>query len=60
MESLDYVKDYSYPHNDPEHFVDENYFPDGKQETFYVPSSLGYEEFIRGRLKDLWPERYSK
>lgn len=60
MESLDYGKDYSYPHNDPEHFVDENYFPDGKQETFYVPSTLGYEEFIRGRLKDLWPKRYSK
>ena len=60
MESLDYGKNYNYPHNDPDHFVDENYFPDGKQETFYVPSSLGYEEFIRGRLKDLWPERYSK
>jgi len=60
MESLDYGKDYSYPHNDPAHFVDENYFPDGKQETFYVPSTLGYEEFIRGRLKDLWPKRYSK
>ena len=60
MDSLDYGKNYNYPHNDPDHFVDENYFPDGKQETFYVPSTLGYEEFIRGRLKDLWPKRYSK
>ena len=59
MKSLNYGKDYDYPHNHPDHFVDVDYFPEGKQETFYRPTELGYEEYIRGRLKDLWPKRYS-
>lgn len=60
MKSLDYGKDYDYPHNHPDHFVEVDYFPKGKQETFYRPTELGYEEFIRGRLKKLWPKRYSE
>jgi len=59
MKSLDYGKDYQYPHDHSEHFVDANYFPEGKSETFYHPTELGYEEYIRGRLKKLWPKRYS-
>ena len=57
--SLDHGKDYQYPHNHPDHFVSENYFPEGNPETFYHPTELGYEEYIRGRLKKLWPKRYS-
>ena len=60
MKSLDYGKDYNYPHNHPNHFVDMDYFPEGKQETFYNPTELGYEEYIRERLKEIWPKRYSK
>jgi len=60
MESHDYGKDYNYPHNHPDHFINVDYFPEGKQETFYKPTELGYEEYIRGRLKKLWPKRYSK
>ena len=60
MKDLGYGKDYNYPHNHANHFVKADYFPKGEQETFYTPTTLGYEEFIRGRLKDLWPERYSK
>ena len=60
MKGLDYGKDYNYPHNHPDHFVDVNYFPEGKQETFYRPTELGYEEYIRGRLKKLWPKRHSE
>jgi replication-associated recombination protein RarA len=37
-----------------------DYFPEGKQETFYNPTELGYEEYIRERLKEIWPKRYSK
>ncbi len=59
MKALDYGKDYSYPHNHPEHFVKSDYFPKDRQETFYHPTELGYEEFIQNRLKDLWPERYT-
>ena len=58
MKDLDYGKDYNYPHNTPEHFIDENYFPDGVKETFYAPTHLGYEEFIAKRLKQCWPNRY--
>ncbi len=58
MKDLDYGKDYNYPHNAPEHFIDENYFPEGVKETFYAPTNLGYEEFIAKRLKQCWPDRY--
>ena len=58
MKDLDYGKDYNYPHNAPEHFIDENYFPEGVKETFYAPTHLGYEEFIAKRLKQCWPDRY--
>jgi len=60
MKSLDYGKDYDYPHNHPEHFIEKNYFPQDIQETFYNPTSLGYEKFIKTRLKKLWPDRYNK
>ena len=60
MKSLDYGKDYNYPHNHPDHFVEADYFPEEKSETFYHPTELGYERFIRERLNKLWPKRYSK
>jgi len=58
MKNLDYGKDYKYPHNHPNHFIDENYFPENVQDTFYKPTQLGYEEFITKRLKKCWPDRY--
>lgn len=59
MKSLDYGKNYEYPHNHPTHFVDVNYFPDDmKPEAFYRPTKQGYEEFIRKRLHLLWKGRY--
>ncbi len=59
MKSFDYGKDYDYPHNHPDHFIQKNYFPENeKAETFYKPSTQGYEEYIRKRLKHLWTDRY--
>ncbi|NOZ04194.1 MAG: replication-associated recombination protein A [FCB group bacterium] len=58
MKSQGYGKDYDYPHDHPDHFVRENYFPETVTETFYKPTGLGYEDYIRKRLKDLWPDRY--
>ena len=58
MKDLDYGKDYKYPHNHPEHFIDEDYFPEEVKETFYKPTHLGYEEFISKRLKKSWPNPY--
>ena len=58
MKSFDYGKDYTYPHNHPDHFTDVNYFPEEMAQTpFYKPTNQGYEEFISKRLRDLWPER---
>ena len=59
MRSLDRGKDYKYPHNYSELFIDENYFPDGLRETFYHPTGSGHEEWIKKRLKSLWNNRYS-
>ena len=60
MESFDYGKDYTYPHNHPDHFTDVNYFPEKMAQTpFYKPANQGYEEFISKRLKELWPKRRS-
>ena len=58
MKSFDYGKDYTYPHNHPDHFTDVNYFPEELAQTpFYKPTNQGYEEFISKRLKELWPKR---
>lgn len=59
MKNLDYGKDYTYPHDEKDHFVKKHYFPEGmKLVTFYRPTEQGYEDFIKKRLKKLWKDRY--
>jgi putative ATPase len=59
MAAMDYGKGYVYPHNEPDHFADVNYFPEGMpKEVFYRPSDQGHEIFIRRRLEKLWEDRY--
>ena len=58
MKDMDYGKNYKYPHSQPDHFIDENYFPNGNQKTFYNPSNQGREDWIKNRLKALWKDRY--
>ena len=58
MKDMDYGKDYQYPHSQPDHFIDANYFPNGETKTFYSPTNQGREEWIRNRLKSLWKDRY--
>ncbi|MCK9243682.1 MAG: replication-associated recombination protein A [Candidatus Marinimicrobia bacterium] len=61
MKAQGYHKGYRYPHSYEDHFVKENYFPNGRAApTFYFPTNLGREKFIRERLAQLWPERYQK
>ncbi|HPB00306.1 MAG TPA: replication-associated recombination protein A [Candidatus Marinimicrobia bacterium] len=61
MKAQGYHKGYRYPHSYPDHFVKENYFPcDGLAPTFYQPTSIGREKFLRERLEQLWPERYRR
>lgn len=58
MKSLDYGKDYDYPHSHEAHFTQADYFPEGKDRPYYRPTNLGYEKFILNRLKTYWPKRY--
>jgi putative ATPase len=57
MKDLGYGKDYKYPHDYPDHFVDEEYLPENlKGTTYYHPSDQGFEKEIKRRL-DYWRKR---
>jgi hypothetical protein len=59
MQELGHGSAYRYPHDEPEHFIAENYFPDSLSPTaFYQPDGQGLEEQIAHRLRLLWPTRY--
>ena len=52
MKDLGYGKDYKYPHDFPEHFVEEEYLPENlKGRTYYRPADLGFEREIKKRLE---------
>ncbi|UCD70729.1 MAG: replication-associated recombination protein A [Syntrophobacterales bacterium] len=54
MKELGYGKGYKYPHDFPDHFVEENYLPkDLKGRIYYRPTNQGFEGEIRKRL-DKW------
>ncbi|MFH1853029.1 MAG: replication-associated recombination protein A [Candidatus Neomarinimicrobiota bacterium] len=60
MQEQGHAKDYQYPHDHPGHFVRETYLPEDVKTVFYHPGDQGREDFIRRRLRELWPERYEK
>ena len=50
--ALGHGKNYRYPHDDPEHFLPQQYLPRSLLGTyFYIPSSVGYEREIAARLE---------
>jgi putative ATPase len=50
-EGLGHGKGYEYPHEFPEHWVSQQYLPDGlKGKRWYEPGELGYERAIRERM----------
>ena len=54
MEDLDYGKDYKYPHDYPDHFVEEEYLPENlKGRTYYHPTEQGFEREIKKKL-EIW------
>ena len=58
LKEAGYGKDYKYPHDFPDQFIKENYFPEGmKKKIFYNPQGKGYEKKIREMLKSLWKKR---
>jgi putative ATPase len=51
MKGLGYGKDYKYPHDYPEHYVDETYLPENlKNRRYYFPTDFGFEKEIKKRL----------
>ena len=61
MKNEGYGKQYQYPHDSPEHFIEENYFPVGMEpRVLYHPSDSGFEKNIADRLSHLWKKRYTK
>jgi putative ATPase len=52
MEDLGYGKGYQYPHDFPDHFVEEEYLPENlKGRIYYHPSDQGFEREIKKRLE---------
>jgi len=59
MKDLGYGKDYKYAHSYDDHFVDENYFPEGlNQKSYYLPGETPREKEMTERMKKLWKGRY--
>ncbi|HEY3489867.1 MAG TPA: replication-associated recombination protein A [Candidatus Deferrimicrobiaceae bacterium] len=58
MKELGYGKEYRYPHDFADAFVQENYFPEtlGRR-SYYTPSEAGHEKVISERLKSWWGSR---
>ncbi|MBM4307296.1 MAG: replication-associated recombination protein A, partial [Deltaproteobacteria bacterium] len=60
MKYLGYGKDYKYPHDYENHFVDEEYLPENlKGKTYYRPSDQGFEKEVKRRL-EYWKEKKRK
>lgn len=58
--ALGHGKDYKYPHDFEEHFVAQQYLPDGvRDKIYYRPGNLGYEREIAERLR-IWREKMGK
>lgn len=59
MKKEGYGAGYKYPHDFPEHFVRERYFPEGmKPEVFYQPTEQGSEKRLKDHLENLWGDLY--
>jgi putative ATPase len=52
MKDLGYGKEYKYPHDYPDHFVEEEYLPENlRGRTYYHPADQGFEKEIKKRLE---------
>lgn len=61
MKELKYGAEYKYPHDFPDHFVDQNYLPEKiKKRIFYEPAESGREAHLRANLKRLWAHKREK
>ncbi len=60
MKDLGYGKDYKYPHDYQDHFVEEEYLPENlKGRIYYHPTEQGFEKEIKKRL-EYWRRKKSE
>jgi putative ATPase len=60
MKDLGYGKEYKYPHDYPDHFVEEEYLPENlKGRIYYHPTEQGFEKEIKKRL-EYWRKKKMK
>ena len=58
MAHLGYGKEYRYPHDHEDHFIEERYLPEELGEKiYYLPSEQGKERELRQALEKRWPKR---
>ena len=58
MNDLGYGKDYRYSHDFDQHFVEQQYLPDGvKDRIYYRPADSGHEKSIKERLNSWWKKK---
>ena len=61
MEDLGYGKEYKYPHDYPDHFVEEEYLPENlRGRTYYHPTEQGFEKEIKKRLESWRKKKIEK
>jgi putative ATPase len=61
MKQLNYGGDYKYPHNEPDHFVQQQYLPDKlKTKRFYAPTQVGREVKLKNYLDTVWKRKQEK
>lgn len=60
MRSLNYHKGYKYPHDFPNHFIEQECLPtEISGTTFYFPADNSKENELRNYLKKLWKDKYN-
>ncbi|MCK9326380.1 MAG: replication-associated recombination protein A, partial [Bacteroidales bacterium] len=60
MKELGYGRDYNYPHDQPGHFLEEEYLPDQISGTkFWEPDENIKERDLREKMRKLWSDRYT-
>ena len=61
MSQMGYADGYKYPHDYPEHFVEQQSRPDQlENKRYYEPSDLGAESAIKERLERLFGDKWRK
>ena len=61
MKNLGYGENYKYPHDFPNHFVNQQYLPDEiKEEHFWTPADNPAEDKLKARMNALWNNNHEE